>query len=131
MPGGHVEDWEDIHEALIRELFEELELTVSFFEVGVEEILHHQGKKMNHLALPVTSYVLNYKDAEWKDRSRVEYIFLMTSDGDVGKIQTEEIDEYKWFDIDEILGMKPNIDTWDFYQQILEKIFGDWEDEDT
>jgi NADH pyrophosphatase NudC (nudix superfamily) len=43
------------------------------------------------------------------------------------KIQTEEIAEYAWFDPEKILSMKPNIETWDFYIEILEKIIGDEE----
>jgi NADH pyrophosphatase NudC (nudix superfamily) len=40
------------------------------------------------------------------------------------KIQTEEISEYKWFDADDILTMKPNIETWDFVIEMLERIIG-------
>ena len=40
------------------------------------------------------------------------------------KIQTEEISEYRWFDADDILTMKPNIDTWDFIIEMLERIIG-------
>lgn len=40
------------------------------------------------------------------------------------KIQTEEIVEYKWFDADDIITMKPNIDTWDFIIEMLERIIG-------
>jgi hypothetical protein len=39
--------------------------------------------------------------------------------------QQEEIAEYAWMDPEKILSMKPNIETWDFYQEILEKIIGD------
>lgn len=43
-------------------------------------------------------------------------------DNDKLKFQTEEIVEYKWFDADEILTMKPNIETWDFIIEMLERI---------
>jgi hypothetical protein len=43
------------------------------------------------------------------------------------KIQAEEIVEYAWMDPERILSMKPNVDTWDFYIEILEKIVGDEE----
>lgn len=37
-------------------------------------------------------------------------------------VQTAEIAEYKWFDADDILTMKPNIETYDFIIEILERI---------
>ncbi len=46
----------------------------------------------------------------------------METDGDMGTIQTEEIYAHQWFDVDDILMMKPNIETWDFIIEMLEKI---------
>lgn len=37
-------------------------------------------------------------------------------------VQADEIVEYQWFDPEKILSMKPNIDTWDFYIEMLQKI---------
>lgn len=37
-------------------------------------------------------------------------------------VQADEIAEYQWFDPEKILSMKPNIDTWDFYIEMLQKI---------
>ncbi len=51
----------------------------------------------------------------------------MESDSQVWKVQLEEIYEYKWFEVDYILTMKPNIETWDFVIEMLEKIV--WEDD--
>ena len=45
------------------------------------------------------------------------------------KIQTEEIAEYKWLDADDILTMKPNIETWDFIIDMLERIVGSEDEE--
>jgi NADH pyrophosphatase NudC (nudix superfamily) len=46
----------------------------------------------------------------------------METDETVENIQTEEIAEYAWFDPEDILSMKPNIETWDTTIEILEKI---------
>jgi hypothetical protein len=46
----------------------------------------------------------------------------------ISETQTEEIYDYKWFDPDEILAMKPNIEAWDFMIEMLEKIIGIGED---
>jgi hypothetical protein len=52
----------------------------------------------------------------------------MEADTEVKKIQNEEIHAYKWFEVDDILMMKPNIDTWDFTIEMLEKIVGEDEE---
>ena len=58
----------------------------------------------------------------------MEYIFLMETTDKISETQTEEIYDYKWFDPDEILAMKPNIEAWDFMIEMLEKIIGIGED---
>ncbi len=125
LPGGHVELNESLHEAMIRELGEEFSLEARFFEMDREEILHHRGKKLTHHPLPISIYTLNYTDSEWVDKSRIEYVFLMETDGTMRKIQNEEIYAYNWFEVDDILMMKPNIETWDFIIEMLEKIVGE------
>lgn len=130
LPGGHLEWSESIHEAIIRELFEEFGLKARFFEMDREEILHHKGKKLTHLPLPISIYNLEYKNAEWKDKSRTEYVFLMETDDAIQAVQAEEIAEYQWFDVDDILMMKPNIEAFDFMIEMLEKIVGEDDDEE-
>jgi 8-oxo-dGTP pyrophosphatase MutT (NUDIX family) len=129
LPGWHVEASESLNDAMIRELQEEFWLEARFFEIDRDEILRHKGRKLKHIPLPITTYELSYTNKEWKDKSRSESIFLMETDFiDVNnknlKIQTSEIAEYKWFDADDILTMKPNIDTWDFIIEMLERIVG-------
>lgn len=122
LPGWHVENNETIHAAMIRELREELSLEAQFFEIDHEENLHHKGKKLNHHPLPLSIYDLEYKSADWIDKSRTEYVFLMETDGNIWKIQDEEIHAYQWFEVDDVLMMKPNIETWDFVIEMLDKI---------
>ena len=64
LPGGHVEDEENLHEAMIRELSEEFGLTARFFEIDRDEILRHKGKKLVHYPLPIATYELNYMNNE-------------------------------------------------------------------
>jgi 8-oxo-dGTP diphosphatase len=124
LPGGHVEWDESIHEAITRELREELSLSADFFEMDREEILSHRGKRLTHHPLPISIYDLSYSDSTGKDKSRTEYIFLMETSDMIGNIQKSEIHDYQWFDVDDILMMQPNVETWDFYQEMLEKIVG-------
>ncbi len=128
LPGGHVENWEDIHTAMKREIHEEFGISAEFFEIDNDEILHHKGKKLKHFPLPISIYELSYTNKEGQDKSRIEYIFLMETSGNITNTQIEEIHDYKWFDPDDILTMKPNIETWDFTIEILEKIIGIGED---
>jgi 8-oxo-dGTP pyrophosphatase MutT (NUDIX family) len=110
---------------MIRELTEEFGVKARFFDVDEHEVLHHKGKILSMNPLPISSYDLSYTNSEGKDKSRTEYVFLMETDVQIGKIQVEEIAEYRWFEPEKILSMKPNSETWDFLQEILEKIIGD------
>lgn len=125
LPGGHVEVGEALHEAMMREVKEEFWIWARFFDIDNEEILSHKGKKLPMNPLPIASYDLSYKNHEGQDRSRTEYVFLMETDEEIRRKQDEEIQEYAWLEPEKILSMKPNIDTWDFYQEILEKIIGE------
>jgi nucleoside triphosphatase len=127
LPGGHVETGEALHEAMIRELQEEFGLEVRFFEIDESEILHHRGKKLSMNPLPISSYNLSYTSSDGKDKSRIEYIFLMETDDAITKTQVEEIHAYQWFEVEDILAMKPNIETYDFIIEILEKVVGEEE----
>jgi 8-oxo-dGTP pyrophosphatase MutT (NUDIX family) len=125
LPGGHVEGEESVHEAIIREIHEEFGIRAEFFDMDSEEILHHKGKKLHHSPLPLAIYDLEYKNAEGKDKSRSEYIFLMETSDTIEKTQIEEIHDFRWFDPDDILSMKPNVEVWDFTIEMLEKIIGE------
>ena len=127
LPGGHVEAWEALHEAITRELREEFSISARFFEIDSEEILSHKWKRLNQHPLPISSYDLSYTSKDGSDRSRTEYIYLMETDDEISDVQIDEIHEYAWFDPEKILSMKPNVETWDFYIEMLERIIGDEE----
>ena len=42
--------------------------------------------------------------------------------------QKEEIHDFKWFEVDDILSMRANIETYDFIIEMLEKIIGEDEE---
>ena len=128
LPGGHRETDESLHEAMIREIEEEFWLQAKFFEIDREEVLHHRGKKLTHHPLPIAIYDLTYKNAEWVDKSRTEYIFLMETSDTIEVTQKEEIHDFKWFEVDDILSMRANIETYDFIIEMLEKIIGEDEE---
>ncbi len=127
LPGGHVEDPETLHEAMTRELREEFSIEGKFLDIDGGDPLHHRGKKLTHLPLPIAGYTLEYRSTNGEDKSRHEYIFLMETDEDVTAIQSNEVAEYHWHEVDDVLSMKPNVETYDFIIEILEKIIGDEE----
>jgi ADP-ribose pyrophosphatase YjhB (NUDIX family) len=129
LPGGHIEAHEGLHDGLLRELQEEFGIKARFLEIDDDECLHHQGKKLTHKSIPLAIYDLQYTNAEGKDKSRTEYIFLMETDDSVTTIQTEEIAEWTWMDPEKFLSLKPNRETWDFYIEILEKILSSGEED--
>ena len=128
LPGGHVEENEDIHSAMTREIEEEFGIKARFFEVDSEETLYHKGKKLRHHPLPISIYDLSYSNSAGVDKSRREYVFLMETDKEITTHQEEEIYEFNWFDPEDILAMKPNVDIYDFTLEMLEKIIGNDED---
>lgn len=109
---------------MIREIQEEFGVAARFFEIDNAEILHHKWKKLQHFPLPIAIYELNYTNSKGEDKSRIEHIFLMETDEIIKHTQEEEIFEYKWFDPDDILSMKLNVDTFDFIIEMLENIIG-------
>lgn len=127
LPGGHVEPGESLHEAIIREIHEEFGIQARLFDIDSEEALHHKWEKLKMNPLPIASYDLSYKNSEGVDKSRTEYVFLMETDDMINQVQESEIQSYAWFDPEKILGMKPNIEIWDFTIEMLEKIIGEEE----
>ena len=125
LPWGHVESDESLHDAMKRELQEEFWIDANFFEIDSEEILYHRGKKLLHFPAPISIYELRYTNKNWEDKSRIEHIFLMETLDNIKTTQPEEISEFKWFEIDEVLSMKPNIETFDFIIEMLEKIISE------
>lgn len=114
---------------MIREIHEEFAIKAQFFDIDPEEVLHHRGRKLTHHPLPIAIYDLEYKNSEWEDKSRTEYVFLMETSDVIKKTQIEEIHDFRWFDPDEILSMKPNTEIWDFIIEMLEKIVGESDEE--
>lgn len=126
-PGGHVEASESLTDALIRELDEEFWLDIAFLPIDEEDTLTHKGKSLDMLPTPLASYQLSYKNKEWKDKSRTEYLFLVESAGEVTKTQQDEIAEYKWIDPEKLVEGKEK--TFDFYIQILERLLYEEDEE--
>ena len=110
---------------MVREIREEFGIEAAFFEMDSTEILTHRGKRLNHHPLPIAIYDLQYRNSEGTDKSRREYVFLMETSDTVTMTQIEEIHDFRWFEVDDILSMKANIEIYDFIIEMLEKIVGE------
>lgn len=102
LPGGHIDEWESIYKAIKRECMEELQLKIKIIwnKIGLD--VDHIKEK----ALPICIYKLKYNQFNWKQAKKLEYIFLSEIvSGDI-IVQVSEIDEYKFFTIDEIIALE-------------------------
>jgi len=100
LPWGHIDEWETLYEALIREVQEEFQLsaTVQWKTLGIER------ESITEQALPVAIYQIEFESHKWGWQKKMEYIFHVRVD-DISplQIQEEEIAVYNWFTKQEIL----------------------------
>jgi ADP-ribose pyrophosphatase YjhB (NUDIX family) len=98
LPGWHVENKEDIYTAIKREIKEELgvSLKILWYKIWFEV------KKVKEKPLPICIYKVDYTNRKWKKVTKLEYIFLGKIKDEIIKTQIDEVDEFKWFSIDEI-----------------------------
>ena len=118
-PWGHVEAGESLHEALLREIYEELWIRCTFEPSQYEESLGGDDT-LTMIPLPITWYQLSYS-RDGKDRSRSEYIFVLLTEEDTIKKQEKEILFYEWFTPDAIAW--GSTETFPMNQKVIEKLF--------
>jgi len=102
LPWWHIEKFESPHEWLVRELKEEFQIKIQF----IWNKLKTEDKWIELLPLPIDSYIVNYFHKKYWDVNRVEYIFLCKHQEWILTPQKEEIYDYKWLWINEILKNK-------------------------
>lgn len=99
---GHVKAYECLEDAIIREIKEEIGINVS------KNDLHEYGEKQ-----------LNLKNSN----SHITYFYYVKINKNENEfiIQTEELSEVKWFDIDEVIAMIINNDSSTIFTENHEK----------
>ena len=117
LPGGHVEACETVYEALKREVDEELGLGISL--VGVESIV--STKNVIPLPLPTSIHKVIYEHRTRGSTEKQEYFFFARMTGEISTISNDEIQEFKWFESDEILAMEEETEIHGFIQEILDQ----------
>lgn len=115
LPGWHIEWNEDIYKAIKREVKEELNLKIKILWTKI----WLDFENIKELAGPVCVYKIEFETSKWKNVKKLEYIFLSEIKSGEIKIQEEEIDEYKFFTVDEILTLES---TFKQVKQILKSI---------
>ncbi len=111
-PGWHIEEWENMYKALKREIKEELWVNIKL--IWEKNWLINDWIK--EMALPIAIYKIKYTSSEWKEKKRLEYIFLANIKETIIRTQIDEIDEYNFFTKWEICILT------DTYKQIREVV---------
>lgn len=117
LPGGHVEEWEILHQALMREMNEELgiEVEIIWNKVWFEE------SNLFEIPLPVSTFRVDYISNTHWPQSKFEYDYFAKIVWWDFVIDYNEIFEGKWFAVDEFLSLDPKTQTYWNIQQVLSK----------
>jgi 8-oxo-dGTP pyrophosphatase MutT (NUDIX family) len=102
---------------LKREVDEELGLGISL--VGVESIV--STKNVIPLPLPISIHKVIYEHRTRGSTEKQEYFFFARMTGEISTISNDEIQEFKWFESDEILAMEEDVEIHGFIQEILDQ----------
>lgn len=98
LPWWHIEAWEDLYQALNREIKEEFDLEIKILWT----INNFLVDKIEEFPLPISIYKINYESKiHWKV-SKIEYIFNAKIISWKIKVQVEEIKEYRFFSSEEV-----------------------------
>lgn len=100
LPGGHVEQDETFQGACIRELQEELSMTIELLPTPQES----DRPNITSLTPPVAMFLGEYT-RDGKTRRAYEAIFLARKIDGNDTLQVEEIAEIRWFTKSEIVAM--------------------------
>lgn len=99
LPWGWIEEGENLYKALKRECLEELNLEIKILWPKIWIDIEH----IKELPQPICTYKIKYNEFNWREVKRIEYIFLSKIKSGKIKVQKSEIEEYKFFSVDEIL----------------------------
>ena len=110
LPWWHMEKNENEYQTLKREIKEEFWVKIEF----IWEKKWIQADWLEEKFLPVCVYKITYTNTKNKEEKRLEYIFQAKIKDGIIKTKIDEIDEFKWFNKEEII----NLDK--VYPQIIE-----------
>ncbi len=99
MPGGHIDEWETLQQAVKRELKEEFNLKIKLLGRKDDFWIEH----IKSLVLPIANYKIYYKSKKFGQVKKQEYIFHAEAK-DISTLRScpKEIKDYKWMSAEEI-----------------------------
>lgn len=116
LPWGHVEKWDKgVHDALQREVHEELGIDISL--IGVEQEI--SDDRVATLPLPVSMYVVRYEHRTKWLIEKLEYLFFARAQGDI-ESDENEIVAYERMSIDDVLVLD-DTEIPRFFKEVLEQ----------
>lgn len=117
LPWWHLEQPETIYDSIHREIKEEFNIDIELFW----EVIGLEDDNIVDYPSPVAVFEINYVHQFHGPQSRLEYVFFADYVWWDLAIQENEIYEYKWFSIDDILSMDIENDTYPHIVLVLEK----------
>ena len=98
LPGGHIDKWETLHQALKREIKEEFQLKIRFLWEKNDFWIEHIKEQV----LPIAMYKIHYTSKQHGKVKKYEYIFhAEVKDIEHFKIQEKEIKDTTWLTLEE------------------------------
>lgn len=102
-PGWHIDPEEPIHKAMKREIKEEFKMKISFLWNTHNLWIEH----IEEIPTPIANYKIHYKSKKFWKVKKWEFIFhCEVKDDSKFTVQEEEIAQYKWFTVEEIMELE-------------------------
>ena len=117
LPWGHIDEWESMHQALERELQEEFALDITI--VWSESLI--ASHSVSSMPLPIAVYTVQYEHRSRGNVKRMEYVFFARCDTSEVDVQEDEIYDYQWTPIDDVVSMKADDEIYSQYIDILDQ----------
>lgn len=108
LPWWHIEELEDLYQALHREIKEEFNVKVEILWISNT----FSSENISPMLLPISVYKIKFNSRKYWEVVNTEYIFNAKIISWKIKVQEEEIEEFNFFTKEEILDLE------DVYSQI-------------
>lgn len=117
LPGGHVEEWEDIYAALEREITEELALDITI--IWSDTIFAERN--VVALPLPISIHKVAYEHRTKGDIEKLEHVFFARADETEIEPQEDEIYDRQWIDQDSFHALEGWVEVPTWMQELMEQ----------
>lgn len=119
-PGGHMEENETPAEAAKREVFEETGLHVALVSQDTLTISRWNAKSIERPYLCLLEEIPAYGDTP--AHQHIDFIFLSYPVGDMKIAHCDEVDDIRWFTLEEVQQLQSDLDIFTDTQEIVHHI---------